>query len=294
MKIIVIGTVKFTLDMLDLMSKNDVDLVGVITGLDAGSNSDYANLVPFCEKKKVSCYVTSNINSEETIGWIKSKNADVIFCLGWSRLIKTQLLGATPIGVIGYHPSELPQNRGRHPLVWALVLGLEKTASTFFFMDEGADSGDILSQVDMAISLDDNAMTLYSNMVKTAGKQIQLMIPALENGTYNRIPQDHNLANNWRKRGLEDGKIDWRMSAQSIHNLIRGLSHPYVGAHFVHKGFDYKVWKSKVINNDNICNVEPGKVLKANSKLMIIKCGEKSLELLEVDPMPNVLAGAYL
>ena len=31
------------------------------------------------------------------------------------------------LGVIGYHPAELPKNRGRHPLIWALVLGLKKT-----------------------------------------------------------------------------------------------------------------------------------------------------------------------
>jgi len=50
------------------------------------------------------------------------------------------------LGVIDFHPAALPANRGRHPIIWALVLGLQETASTFFFMDEGADSGDIISQ----------------------------------------------------------------------------------------------------------------------------------------------------
>ena len=47
---------------------------------------------------------------------------------------------------MGYHPAELPYNRGRHPIIWALALGLKSTASTFFYMKEGADDGDIISQ----------------------------------------------------------------------------------------------------------------------------------------------------
>ena len=57
-----------------------------------------------------------------------------------------RILDLAPLGIIGFHPAALPRNRGRHPIVWALVLGLEETASTFFFMDKGADTGDILSQ----------------------------------------------------------------------------------------------------------------------------------------------------
>ena len=50
------------------------------------------------------------------------------------------------MGILGYHPSLLPFNRGRHPIIWALALGLKETGSTFFFMDENADTGDIVSQ----------------------------------------------------------------------------------------------------------------------------------------------------
>ena len=76
------------------------------------------------------------------------------------------------MGVLGYHPAELPKNRGRHPIIWALVLGLKRTASTFFFMDEGADTGDILSQYKINISKNDNAETLYNRIIEVAMKQV--------------------------------------------------------------------------------------------------------------------------
>lgn len=49
--------------------------------------------------------------------------------------------------LIGFHPANLPQNRGRHPIIWALFLSLQETASTFFMMDEDTDSGDIISHM---------------------------------------------------------------------------------------------------------------------------------------------------
>ena len=51
--------------------------------------------------------------------------------LSSSNLIKKELLNLTPLGVIGFHPSLLPQNKGRHPLIWAKALGLKKSGTTF-------------------------------------------------------------------------------------------------------------------------------------------------------------------
>ena len=104
-------------------------------------------------KNNIPVRYTPNINSEEVIGWISNLAPDVIFCFGWSGLLKKELLQIPPMGVIGYHPTALPKNRGRHPITWALNLGLKETASTFFFMDDGIDSGDILSQKKVLIKL---------------------------------------------------------------------------------------------------------------------------------------------
>ena len=90
----------------------------------------------------------------------------MIFCFGWSSLLKERVLNIPPMGVIGYHPAKLPENRGRHPLIWAIALGLENSASTFFFMDKGADSGDILSQVDFNISYQDDAQSVYQKVAR--------------------------------------------------------------------------------------------------------------------------------
>ncbi|GJL54508.1 MAG: formyl transferase [Nitrospirales bacterium] len=281
--------------MLTTLLHERAEVVGVVSDEDRGLNSDYADLVPICEKYSVPILLTRDINSSETLEWIKGYSPDIIFCMGWSRLLKKELLYLLPMGVIGYHPAELPMNRGRHPLVWALVLGMKSTASTFFFMNEGADSGDILSQRPIKISDEDDASTLYVKMVNVAKSQIVEILPALSSGNFRRIAQDESKANVWRKRGTKDGEIDWRMSAQSIHNLVRGLTYPYVGAHFMKNERRYTVWKTKIVESLELENIEPGKVIDYSSHgNAIVKCADGCIELVDIEPPIDISKCDYL
>jgi methionyl-tRNA formyltransferase len=197
------------------------------------------------------------------------------------------------MGVLGYHPAALPQNRGRHPIVWALALGLQKTASTFFFLDEGADSGDILSQSEVPIGANDDAGVLYSKLTKVALCQIENFFPKLESNCYSRLKQNSHEANSWRRRGDKDGLIDWRMSSVSVHNLVRALAKPYVGAHFFFNGKEFRVWKSVVVNEVPI-NLEPGKVVNVFDQTIVVKCGVGAIKISKIEPFLDICVGDYL
>ncbi|RAP34030.1 formyl transferase [Candidatus Marinamargulisbacteria bacterium SCGC AG-410-N11] len=296
MKIIFIGTVKSSYKKLALLCKLNANIVGVITKKESLFNADFQDLTPLCKKNNIPfIFSNTSVNDSYILNWVKEKSPDIIFCFGWSEIIKKDLLDIPKIGIIGYHPAALPQNRGRHPLIWALVLGLKETASTFFFMDQGADSGDILSQEKIHIIYSDNADSLYEKVTQTALNQITYFLPKLKNKTFDRIPQNHSKSNYWRKRGMRDGQIDFRMHSDIIYNLVRGLTTPYVGAHIVLLNKEIKIWKVKEVKN-NKKNIEPGKVLDVNSKnnTFIVKSGTHSIEILkhEFETLPKI--GDYL
>lgn len=293
MRIIFIGTVEFSRLALERLVAIGAEVVGVCTLQGSPFNADYADLSPLCREHGIPLMFADDINAPVTLDWIRARLPDVIFCFGWSRLLKEELLAAAPLGVVGFHPAALPANRGRHPLIWALALGLKQTASTFFFMDAGADSGDILSQRYLVIDPADDARVLYDKVCASALEQIAQFVPQLAVASFARVPQDHAQANTWRKRGIADGKIDWRMSARSIHNLVRALAKPYVGAHFVVNGKDIKVWKSVVLG-DAPANIEPGKVLGMRAGAPVVKCGQDALCLLMIEPVFEPIEGSYL
>lgn len=295
MRILYIGCVESSYVFLKSLIDNNFDVVGVITKQESAFNSDFMDITPLCRDNGIPfCYVT-NINEEMSVAFIKERKADVGFCFGWSQLIEGKVIDLFPQGIIGYHPAALPHNRGRHPIIWALALGLEKTASTFFKIDKEADTGDILSQLDIEIEYGDNAATLMRKLLDAGKLQVVEVAKGLETGELENYPQDMSAGNSWRKRGKMDGQIDWRMSSRSIYNLVRALTKPYVGAHFIKGDKEIKVWSVREIMDasGSYANIEPGKVIKTTEKTFIVKCGENLVEVLDYEPV-KIKNGDYL
>lgn len=293
MRILFIGSVAFSARALRELIAMRAHVVGVCTLKDSALNADHQDLTPIAVDVGIPVIYATDLHSPESMGWIRERNPDVIFCFGWSRLIKLSLLTLPPMGVVGFHPAALPANRGRHPLIWALVLGLKETASTFFLMNEGADSGDVLSQVKVPIGELDDAADLYERITEVAMVQLRDFVPRLAKRDIQPQPQDNSLANTWRKRGAADGRIDWRMAAESIHNLVRGLKQPYVGAHFDYGDQAIKVWKTG-LEAEAPANLEPGKVLSVDENGVLIKAGIGAIRLLDYAPRIRLKPGDYL
>lgn len=294
MKIAVIGCVQFSQAMTEaLESTPGIELAGIVTRRASMVNADFQSLEPIGTRLGVPVLIADGMAQDAMAAWLAARSPQAIFCVGWSSLLKPPMLKAASQGVIGYHPVLLPANRGRHPIIWALALGLAETGSTFFAMDEGADSGDILSQERVPIGPDDDAASLYRRLTETARGQIVRLAADLAAGRAERRPQDPARANAWRKRGPLDGRIDWRMSADAIHNLVRALARPYVGAHCDWQGRACKVWRTQPAGAA-AANLEPGKVLARDGHAVVVKCGDAALRLVEhdLDPLPQ--PGDYL
>lgn len=291
---VLIGSVKISVQALERLFENrDVDLVGVVCKGEPGINSDFSDLAPVARELGVPYLSADGQSDVQIASFIRKQVADVVFCVGWSSLLGEATLSSTPHGVIGYHPAALPANRGRHPIIWAIALGLDSTASTFFVMDKRADAGPIVSQQSIRIDPDDTAADLYERLSATAMAQIDDIVHQLIEGTLRPKPQREEAANVWRKRTAMDGQIDWRMSSHRVYALVRALARPYAGAHLVLHGVDCKVWRAALGENAPD-NLEPGLVLASDSKTFTVKCGEGSIVILEHEAQTQPEVGAYL
>lgn len=293
-RVVFIGSVDMSEALLKALLKvSGISVVGIVTKESSTFNSDFLSLVPLALANNIDSFIYSTSSKDLMDEWVLSKKPDLVYCFGWSHLLGEKLLKKIPMGVVGYHPAALPANRGRHPIVWALALGLHKTASTFFIMDGGADSGDIISQKPVKITLKDDAATLYEKFRKVAQIQVMEFSKAFVAGRLKKKKQNHSLANTWRKRSAIDGLIDWRMGSQSILNLIRALTKPYVGAGMIFEGREIKVWKAWPSKLKNKPNIEPGKIIKYSGSLMVVKTGDGFIEI-ELTEKISAHVGDYL
>lgn len=301
MRIIFIGVVQFSRACLETILKCGGNVVGIFTlpKEDAGFHSDYADLSFVAKEYGVPLFWTRQVKDPETIEQIRRLKPDVIFVFGWSQLLPVELLQLPPKGCIGTHPALLPKNRGRHPLVWSLVEGLSEGGLTFFYLDEGTDSGDILWQERFSITLEDDAATLQAKIMTLARKAIPQFLPLLEKNQAPRVPQDATRATHWRKRGEKDGEIDWRKSSMEIHNLVRALTRPYVGAHTFVAGKKLLVWKTQLPQEplpQDLSALSPGTVFSKTDRRLLVRTGDGFVALndYDFDVEPGVQLGGVL
>lgn len=293
MKIVLIGVVEFSDEILKTLVAINANIVGVLTKKNSNYNADFCDLSTTCNINKIDYLHFEKINDSECITYLKNKKPDIILCVGLSQIIRQEILEIPSIGVIGYHPSQLPMNRGRHPIIWAIALGLKQTGSTFFFMDKGADTGDILHQEIIQIEEKETAHSLYQKIIKTAKKQICEFIPQLETNNFRRIKQDNSQANYWRKRGKKDGLINFNANSITIDRLVRSLSKPYVGAHTVYNDMDIKVWEVMPTSFE-YNNIEPGKVIEIDGKKIKIKTSDGAIWIVDHEFISLPEVGEYL
>lgn len=298
LNLVFIGCVDFSATLLRcVISLNSVQVLGIVTRNSSKFNSDFYSLTPIAVEHNIPVFIYENSYEVDFVDWLKEKRPDVVYCFGWSHLLTKEVLDIPRLGVIGYHPTALPKNRGRHPIIWALALGLKETGSSFFIMDEGADSGDLISQKKVQIKFDDKAYTLYSRLETVALKQVKEFTPLLDSGQIQRTSQDESQANYWRKRNKSDGEIDWRMPAIGIYNLVRALTHPYPGAHCHYDGSEHKIWACQIVSDvypaEEIIHIEPGQVIRSSDNIIDVRCGDGVVRLLQHE-LPSLSTRKYL
>lgn len=280
LNVAIIGSLQFTKMLLSKAIIHPHKIKLIIGQKDGSLNNDFFDLTNFCNTNDIRYVRTSNINQKKVLEELKRSKIDIIFCLGWSRRIEESILSSVKYGVIGYHPTELPYNKGRHPIIWSLVLGLKKTGSTFFKMDKNFDTGDIISQEFIDISEKDKAWDLYKNLSKTASIQMAEILGCIVSNEL--MPLRLNTSENfWRKRTRVDGIIDWRMSTNTVVNLTRALSYPYPSAEYIIRDKYIKIVAVEKLGNHILENVEPGKVVEVNPETsqLIVKCADGCLRV---------------
>lgn len=292
MKILFIGCVKSSECFLKaIYHQTKAEIVGVVTKVKSNFNSDHMALNEFCGKYNIDWIDYKDNN--QLLQWVREKKPDIIYCFGWSYLLPNKIFSIPPLGSVGYHPTLLPKNRGRHPIIWTIVLGLKETGSTFFYLNDLPDSGEILSQKKIILESNEDANSLYEKLLLIGEQQVVEMTNRIMNRTIIPIKQNEQQATYWRRRSKKDGEIDWRMNAKVILQLIRALTKPYVGAHFKYNDSEIIVWSAEIIEKD-IYHMEPGKIIYADETTFIIKTADKFLKILEFEGKFIPKEGQYL
>lgn len=208
----------------------------------------------FCNSHGIPLFKSGHVNNSDVIDQIKGADLDWLFIIGWSQIASKDVLDAPHKGVLGMHPTLLPEGRGRAAIPWAILKNLDKTGVTLFKMDQGVDTGPIAAQIEISLSSSTTATQLYGYVDAAHVQLINMVVPLILDDRLELRPQNNSLATEWPGRKPEDGQINIKSSVHDAEKLVRAVTRPYPGAFYHSNDNKYRIWSARVLNEGDIQN----------------------------------------
>lgn len=295
LKVVFMGTPEFSVPVLEGLIEN-YDVIGVVTQPDkeVGRNREikFSPIKEVALKNDIRVFQPVKIRTDYED--IIKLNPDMIVTCAYGQIIPKELLDLPKYGCINVHASLLPKYRGGAPLHRCVINGDGKTGVTIMYMDEGMDSGDIISTKEILIDINDTVGNIHDKLC-VLGKELLLeTIPSVLDGTANRIKQNEDEVTFAPVIKREDELIDFNKTSLEIYNRIRGLNPFPVGYAIL----DEKVVKIyKAIIKDNIyTNKRNGEIVRIYDDGIGVSTKDSEIVIIElkVEGKRKMFAKEYL
>jgi methionyl-tRNA formyltransferase len=237
LRIVFMGTPEFAVASLDALVNAGFTIAGVVTSPDKpagrGLKIQESAVKQYASRLNVPILQPEKLKNPDFTEQLKKLDANLQVVVAF-RMLPEQVWSMPKYGTINLHGSLLPHYRGAAPINWAIINGDTETGLTTFFIEKEIDTGKIIFNDRLPIGPNENAGQLHDRMKEAGGKLLVKTLRAIEAGKYPQMPQSDFIQPGEALKPApkifkEDCKINWMLTINQIHNLIRGLS-PYPAA----------------------------------------------------------------
>ena len=238
-RIVYMGTPDFAVESLRRLVDGGYQVVGVVTMPDKpmgrhGSVLQSSPVKKYALEHGLKVMQPVKLKDEAFLEELAALDAHLQIVVAF-RMLPEVVWNMPKLGTFNLHASLLPQYRGAAPINWAVINGEKETGVTTFFLQHEIDTGEIIQQVRIPISDNDNAGTVHDRLMTLGGDLVVNTVDAIINGTVKTVPQEicmrhDTLLKPAPKIFRDTCRIDWNhKNLQQLHDFVRGLS-PYPAA----------------------------------------------------------------
>ena len=291
MKIVFLGTPEFAVASLDILVKNNYQVLAVITAPDKpagrGQEIQQSAVKKYAIENNLKILQPHNLKDILFLKELKNLQADVQVVVAF-RMLPEAVWNMPRYGTYNLHASLLPKYRGAAPINWAIMNGEKESGISTFKLQHEIDAGNILFQEAQAISEDTNAGELHDALMKKGANLILKTVKALEAHVLSGEPlpfmrQEIKQVTHAPKLNKEVCKIHWNEDVVSIYNKIRGLS-PYptafTGLEIKGALMVVKIYKAKYQLEEHLQT--NGSILTDGKTSLKVYCKNGWIEVLEM------------
>lgn len=283
LKIVFMGTPEFSLPVLTGLIEN-YDVIGVVTQPDKEVGRGHE--VKFSPIKELALAhnikVIQPVKIRNEYEEIINLKPDMIVTCAYGQIIPKVLLDLPKYGCINVHASLLPKYRGGAPLHRVVINGESKTGVTIMHMDEGMDTGDIITTREIIIENSDTVGTIHDKL-SVLGKELLIdTIPSIINGTSIRIKQNNDEATFAPVIKREDELLDFNKTSREVYNKIRGLN-PFPVSYAILDSKVVKIYSSYI--KDNIYTTKKnGEIVRIYDDGIGVSTSDTEIVITEIKP----------
>lgn len=274
LRIIFMGTPDFAVGILDSIKKNGFEIVGVITAADKpagrGQKIKYSAVKEYALANELHLLQPTNLKDPDFLASLKELNANLQIVVAF-RMLPKVVWEMPYLGTFNLHASLLPNYRGAAPINWAIINGEKTTGVTTFFIDDKIDTGAMILKRETAITPNETAGELHDRLMVLGSETVLETLDKIANNEANTtIQQEDGNIKTAYKLNKENCKIDWTLSAEEIHNLIRGLSpYPAAWTYFIDNGNEWNVKIYQATYHIEQHQFEVGRIMATKKEIKI-------------------------
>lgn len=222
------------------------------------------------------------IRDERAITALRDLAPDVIVVMAYGQILPKSVLEIPRLACLNLHASLLPRHRGAAPIQAAIAAGDDETGITVMYMDEGLDTGDVLSAARLKISPNETGGSLHDRLAQLAPGALLEALDLLAHDHAPRTPQSAELATYAPKLEREHGRIDWEGEAEVIARKIRAFD-PWPGTFTELTDATGKTRHLKIFRASVLADAagRPGTISRPNDNV-VVATGWGALRLEEV------------
>ena len=167
--------------------------------------------------------------------------------------------------------------------MYNIIDGKKVTGITTMLMAAGLDTGDMLLKAEVEIGENDNFEVIHDRLSEVGAELLMETVEGLYAGEITPEKQDDSLSTYAVKIEKSDCLLDFSLDANTLHNLIRGLSPIPLAFTHTPDGKLLKIVESRVADADKTVKALPGTVLSVGEDIKVV-CGKGILSFLTVVP----------
>ena len=283
MKIVFMGTPDFAVGALEALVEAGHEVTAVVTQPDKpkgrGKEMQQTPVKACALRHNIEVFQPVKIKTPEAVEVLRGYGADLFVVAAFGQILSKEILDMPKYGCVNIHASLLPKYRGAAPIQWAILDGEKETGVTIMQMNEGLDTGDMLTKVIVPIEDTDTGESLFDKLAEAGAKLLVDTIPQIEAGTLQPEVQDNSFSTYAKMIKKEMGLIDWKKEAVVLERLVRGMnSWPSAYTHF--NGKTLKIWEAAVETSE--AKAEPGTVVDITKNSIKVQTGQDLLVLKQI------------